>query len=545
MKLSQHKWFMPALSLALTASMFAGCSGGSKAGNSETGQSPPAGSPNSSSTAKAAPTPISFWMGMNPNATVTIKSMNEIAAVQEWEKRSNIKINFQHPAAGAEGEQYNVMLASNNLPDVICNLFGFMPGGYQKLYNDGTIIKLNDLIDNYAPNLKKILEQNPEVVKQLKSDNGDIYGIPHLQLGKYKVFGGMIIRQDWLDELGLKAPETIDEWETVLRAFKEKKGAQIPLLYAAPPKLVLIGSGAPSFIEAFGVTTSMFLDNGTVKYGPIENGYKEFLATFQRWYKEGLIDPDFAANDSKTYDAKVTSGKAGAFFGNIGAGIGRWMPALQQSDPKAKLAAVQFPVLKKGDQPLFTGRSWEWSGFGAVITKANKHPEETVKALDYFFSPEGHMLKNFGIEGQTYTMKDGQPVYTDLILNNPDKLTIAQALAKYMIANYPFAGMSDDRVNDQYYQLQSQKDAVKLYAKYADNTLKVAIPPVNLTSEEAKEFSKIMNDADTYKNEMFVKFIMGTEPLSNFDKFTTQVKKFNIEKAIQIEQDALNRYKSR
>lgn len=511
--------------LILGGTALTGCSGGGKEAEGKQGD---------------GKDPISIWASLNTNVSITLKSMNEITAIKEWEKATGVQTKFEHPAVGAENEQFNVMLASSELPDVM-----FVYGDYSKLYNDGSIIRLNELIDEYAPNLKKVLDENPEVAKQLKADNGDIYAIPHLRLGEYKTFGGMFIRQDWLDELGLEKPETLDEWETVLRAFKEKKGVNAPLLYGAPPKLSTMGPAAANFLEAYGITNTIFLRNGKVAYGPIEPEYKTFLEMFHRWYEEGLIDPDFATNDQKTFDAKILDSQAGAFFTFIGGGVGRYLPALQEKDPKANMTPVQFPVVNKGDEPMFTGRSWEWSGAGATITKSNKRPEETVKALDYFFGEEGHMLKNFGVEGETYTMVDGYPTYTDEILHNPDGLSVVQAMAKHFIANYPFVGEDDDRYNEQYYQLQQQKDAVELFSKYSDNTLEVSIPPISLTTEESNEYSKIMNDITTYRDEMFIKFVMGAEPIDNFDKFVEQIKKFDIDRAIEIQQDAVDRYNAR
>lgn len=239
-----------------------------------------------------------------------------------------------------------------------------------------------------------------------------------------------------------------------------------------------MGPAAANFLEAYGITNTIFLKDGKVVFGPVEPEFKEFLTTFHRWYQEGLIDPDFATNDQKTFDAKILSSQAGAFFTYIGGGIGRYLPALQEKEPEANLTAVQFPVVNKGDEPMFTGRSWEWSGAGATITKSNKHPEETVKALDYFFSEEGHMLKNFGVEGVTYTMKDGYPTYTDEILKNTDGLSVVQAMAKHFIANYPFVGEDDDRYNEQYYQYQQQKDAVTLFR----NTVTIRLRSVYLRS---------------------------------------------------------------
>ncbi|MDQ0872913.1 putative aldouronate transport system substrate-binding protein [Paenibacillus sp. V4I3] len=491
------------------------------------------------------PVKVTLWTPMNPNAKAVVKSLNELPMVKEWAKKTNVTFDFQHSSGNTpqdDIQQYGVMVASNNLPDSMLWSWNSVQGGTSKMFKDGTIIKLNDLIEKNAPNLKKILDANPQIAKQVKSDNGDIYVMPHLkvgQYGQYKTFSGMIIRQDWLEELGLKAPETVDEWETVLKAFKEKKGA-IPFTLNKSTAI-----GGFDFAGAYGVSNAFYIDNGKVKFGPIQPEYKQYLTTMQKWYKEGLIDPDFASNDGKTMDSKVTSGKAGAFYGYIGGSIGTYSPALQKTDPKAKLAPVQYPVLKKGDEPKFVQASWEYDNIGTVITSANKHAAETVKALDYLYSEEGAMLKNFGIEGQTYTKVDGQPKYTDLILKNPDNLPISQAMAKYFIANYGFSGLDDDRYNDQYYQLQSQKDAVKLYAKYANNAYKVLLPPVALTPDEAKESAKIMNDVSTLLSEQVTKVVMGAAKIEDFDKAVEQFKKMNIDRATDIYQAATDRYNKR
>ncbi|MCZ8510912.1 ABC transporter substrate-binding protein [Paenibacillus filicis] len=496
---------------------------------------------------------VSLWTPMNPNAKAVVKSLNELPMVQEWAKKTNVTFDFQHSSGNTpqdDLQQYGVMIASGNLPDAMLWDWKTVQGGTSKMFKDGTIIKLNDLIDKYAPNLKKLMDADPQIAKQIKADNGDIYAMPSIrtgQYGQYKTFSGLVIRQDWLDELGLKSPETVDEWETVLKAFKEKKGA-IPFTFEKSNPISFA-----DFAGAFGVpgissvvnSDSFYIDNGKVKFGPAQPEFKQYLATMQKWYKEGLIDPDFASNDRKTMDAKITSGKAGAFYGFIGSNIGTYMPALTKTDPKAMLAAVQYPVLKKGEEPKFVKASWDVNSVGTVITSANKHAAETVKALDYLYSEEGAMLKNFGIEGQTYTKVNGQPQYTDLILKNPDNLPIAQAMAKYFIANYGFTGLDDDRYNDQYYQLQPQKDAAKVYSKYTKNAYSVMLPQVVLTPEEAKESGKILNDVSTLLTEQITKVIMGAVSVDDYDKTVQQLKKMNIDRAVEIYQAATDRYNKR
>ncbi|MDF2921429.1 MAG: hypothetical protein K0R57_343 [Paenibacillaceae bacterium] len=537
MKSTTQKVCSFGLTVALAAGMLSACSDNSAE------PSPSAGaSTQPTAAASSAPVTISMWAELNANAAAVLSDLNETVSVQEWSKKTNATFKFQHPPAGSK-DAFGLMLATGNLPDVILQNWSWIPGGLSKLKADGDIIALNDLIDKHAPNLKKILDDNPEVMKQLKADNGEIYAIPHLragQYGKYKTFSGLIIRQDWLDELGLQKPETMDEWETVLKAFKEKKGATAPFTMYKDQI-----PGYEDFLGAYGIGMDFYVNNGTVKYGSIEPAFKDYLTTMKRWYDEGLIDRDFVTNDAKTRDAIITSGKSGAFYQFIGSGIGTYTQALQKDNPKAQLTAVQYPVLKKGDKPSFIKRNWEWDSFGAAITKSNKNPAETVKALDYLFSPEGQMLKNFGVEGQTYTMVSGQPVYTDLILKNPNNLSISQAMAKYFQASYPFIGMDDDRYNDQLYTNNAQKDALKIFSEYGDNATKVLLPPISLTPEESDQLSKIVTNAKTYRDEMVVKIMLGVEPLSSIDKMVEQLKKMDIEKAVKINQDALNRYNTR
>jgi putative aldouronate transport system substrate-binding protein len=495
----------------------------------------------------AEPVQLKLWHPLNPNAQAVVQSLSDVAMVQEWEKKTNVKFDFEHPTGtGADAQQqFGVMVASNVLPDLIVWNMSNFQGGPAKLYQDGTIIKLNDLIDQHAPNLKKILEENPLIAKQIKADNGDIYVFPNLKVGdhgKYKTFSGQMIRKDWLDELGLQLPETIDEWELVLKTIKEKKGV-IP--YTSEKDMLLGSKSSMDFIGAYGIGKDFYLNGDKIQYGPLQPAFKDYLARMQKWYQEGLIDPDYASNDNKAKEAKITSGKAAATFGYIGGSMGAWLPSLQQADPKAMLSAVQYPVLNKGDEPKFTETGWDYSNTGAVITSANKNPEATIKALDYLFSEEGAMLKNFGIDGTTYTLVDGQPKFTDLIMKNPDGLPIGQAMAKNFIANYPFPGPDDDRYNDQYYSLDVQKEAVKAYAKFAKNSASVLIPPVSLTPEEASEFSKIMTDVDTYRSEIVTKLIMGTSSLDSFDKAIEQFKKMGIERAIEIQQAAFDRFNKR
>ncbi|MFC0215291.1 extracellular solute-binding protein [Paenibacillus chartarius] len=491
---------------------------------------------------------LSYWAEIVPNLVGVKSSLAEVPFFQEWQKKTGVKLNITSPVVNQSKEGLNIMLASGNLPDMIEYNWLDFPGGPEKAIKDGYILKLNDLIDKYAPNYKKYLKEHPDVDKMAKTDNGSYYSFPFVRgADELKVYQGPMLRKDWLDELGLQTPTTIDEWYTVLKAFKEKKGAAAPLSFiSAPRTLENLYGGA--FIGAFGINRTFYLDNGQIKFGPAQPEYKEFLATFRKWYSEGLIDKNIATVDTKAIDANITSGATGATIGNAGGGIGKWAPLLTAKDPKAVLAPAPYPVLKKGDTPKFGQKDFAFIGNSGgsagmvAISATSKHAELAVKLLDYGYSEEGNMFFNFGTEGVSYKMENGYPKFTDLIMKNPDKLAPAQALSLNTRGNYNGPFVQDKRVMEQYYALQEQKDALKVWQTEND---KYVLPPVTATPEESSELAKIMTDVDTLIDEMTLKIIMGAEPVESFDKYMEKLKSLKLDRAIEIKKAALDRYNKR
>lgn len=531
------------IATSLMATLLAACGGKEEAKGTS-----PAGTTGTSATGSPAPTAVpypsslTYWVALNGNAAATMKNYNEIAAYKELEKKTGTKVDFQHPPVGQEKDQFNLMIASGNLPDVIEYGWSSAPKGPDSLIKDKRIIRLNELIAKNAPNLTKLLNERPELRKMITTDEGNIYVMPFLMgddlLG---VVNGPVIRQDWLDKVNLQVPKTIADWEKMLSAFRDTdlngngKKDEIPYLYSL---------GDTDFnnnlIGAWGITSEFYQENGTVKYGPIQPQFKEYLTTMAKWYKEGLIDKDYATTDGKLKDAKVTSNQLGAFTGYAGSGVGKYID-LMKADKSFKLVGAPYPSLASGGKPI--GQySFPFSGIGAAISSNAKNPEQIVKWLDYKYGAEGHLLFNFGIEGVSYKMENGQPKYTDLILKNPDNLPIAQAMAKYFIAAWSGPILQDKRYIEQFYVLPEQSNAQRAWMQADHSKL---MPPISLTSEESSKTASIMNDVKTYRDEMVNKFIMGAEPIENFDKFVNTIKGMGIDTALKARQDALTRYNSR
>ncbi len=470
-------------------------------------------------------------------ATVLGGDMNKNLYWQEMEKRTNVHIEFVNPPAGQEQDNLNLIIASQKYPDLMQLGDQGYTGGWDKAISDKFIIRLNELIDQYAPNYKAAFESSPDMNRDVRTDEGNIPGFFQLAPGPLgATFYGMVVRKDWLDDLGLAIPETYDEWHTMLTAFKTQKGAVAPLLLPA--------NGLPAFdvfTAGYDVGAAFINVGGTVKYSPIEQGYKDYLTTMHQWYVEGLIDPDFATKkEFLPAISYTTTGKTGAWW-DVTPMMSMEKMMGAQKDPKYALAAVPSPAKTKGQtQHLFQSSTRTGGAFFAVTT-ACKDPATAVRWMDYPFSPEGSTLAMYGIEGTTYAVVDGKPQRTDLILKNPDGLSQQQATFKYL------RWQMGDTLADPLIDVQPGSDNAIYDAAWKMNNDGAYIWPSKaaLSTEEGAQYSQIMGDITTYVGEMTTKFIVGTEPLADYDAFVSTIKSMKIDDAIALQQGALDRYLAR
>ncbi|UQZ86301.1 Lipoprotein LipO precursor [Paenibacillus konkukensis] len=540
-KYSKKKTIGIAVSVVVaSASMLTACSGSKEnAGQTGTGNS------TATPAAEAGKYPVNTtetltsWEQINNNLLTFVPNLADSPFGKQLEKDTGIKVKYSHPADGQSKEQFNLLIASNNLPDVIeYDWNNAYPGGPEKAIADKVILPLNDLIDKQAPNLKKLLQQDKELDKMLKTDSGKYYVFPMIRPDNGLVFRGPMIRKDWLDELNLQVPTTIDEWYTVLKAFKEKKGATAPFTAQYSNEFNV----QDAFIGAYHTANRYYVDDqGKVRYGPIDPQFKDALSLLRQWYAEGLIDKDFALNtDSKAYDSKMLSNASGATVGLLSGGMGKWMESGKKQDPKFQLVAAPYPTLKKGERAFIGQRDFKFNPIASkAVTTAAKDPELAVKWLDYAYSEKGSMLFNFGIEGESYTMKDGKPTFTDKITKDP-KYNLQQMVTQYTKPNGPFLGDARKSFNT----FKEQDDAVGIWEQTdaAKHVLPLFITP---TVEESKEVAKINTAIASYKEEMFVKFVMGKEPLDKFDDYVKRIKEMGSDKVTKIYQDAYDRYNKR
>lgn len=267
--------------------------------------------------------------------------LNNTSFFQELENRTNIHIDWITSLSNLQIKN-RFEQNSDSVPDLIG------AGNFSSIYgnisaddaiNRGDICDLTELIPKYAPNYYKIIQQK-DIKDIAYTDSGRIAAVYSIKQNSQKPWCGLQIRKDWLDELGLDVPVTYDDWETVLTAFKEKKGATAPLWIAYNGY-----AQDESLNSGFGISYGFFQVDGKVFYGPAEQGWKDYLTLMNRWYQKGLLDVDYMTGNSVYADGKmIASGTSGAWFGMY-----TMSSDLSAKDPDIEVVAVSPPKLNEND----------------------------------------------------------------------------------------------------------------------------------------------------------------------------------------------------
>ena len=264
--------------------------------------------------------PVLNYIGGNiawdPNSELTNSLLQDLTGYQmEY---------FVLPADEPE-KKLNMDLASGTEYDIV----RMEPSWFDKLAAQNALLPLNDLIEQYGPNIKKYCL--PELFETTTRD-GKIYGIPSPTPG-CGVYWGIAIRQDILDEMGLEIPTDVEQLYTCLKEIKDKK-EMIPLT-TSEPVLSHIAS-------AFGLSTYFREIDGKLVAQPEQEGMPEYLKFMNKLYMEGLLDPDFPTNKAENVREKFTSGQAAALLMTYGSQTppAIIMPALRENLPSAKLTFI-------------------------------------------------------------------------------------------------------------------------------------------------------------------------------------------------------------
>jgi len=485
---------------------------------------------------------LSIWCAWSNNY---LEDPNEMIAQQRLEELTNVHINYTHVTLQEATEKYGLLLASGDYPDI--TMQNNYPGGMEKGVEDGVYIDLTDYVNNCMPNYKAMMDSNEGVARDCITDNQryiQIYSINGNDEGinLERAYLGLAIRKDWLDELGLEIPVTIEDWHTVLTAFKEQKGATAPLMLGKDGFM-----STNAFLTAYGVLQEYFIKDGKVQFGPVTEGYRQYVELMRQWYSEGLVDPDFTANNSSDtmpldYVANDKTG-AGQFLSGWMGDYMRTGFGMTQNE-EFFLTGVQPPVQNEGDTS-YTNFTSATTGVAAAITSNCKNPELACRWLDFLYTKEGIDAKNYGREGETYTVDaNGNYQWTDFVMNNPDGYTKSDA-ANLVTSSFTLVGFYNWEAIEKFDGSHDGDVSLIKDAWSIADTSMIYPEPASMTESEGTEYSSIYTNIETLVDEMTIKFITGAESLDGYDNFVEQLNTYGLQTCLDIKQAAYDRYINR
>lgn len=483
--------------------------------------------------------PVTLRM-VSPKAALA-PEFSEMEIFKRLEKDTNVKIEWENIPDTDYTEKKNLLVASGNLPDAFYAA-GFSDYELVNYGKDGTIIPLEDLIDQYAPNLKALFERRPDIKSAITAPDGHIYGLPSWEennLGTNPFFH--VINKAWLDKLGLNMPETLDEYTAALVAFKTQdpngngKADEIPLSFMHMQWCMDIGG----IFGAFGLPDNMehrIVRDGKVIFTATQPEYKEALKYFhEKWYKQGLIDPESFTQDAAQYLAKgkTTDETLGSYiWWEVEEVVGT-----DRSKDYALLSPLKGP---NGDQLIGRGNGGGPARGAFVITKANNYPEITMRWIDEQYEPYMAAQIHWGPLDVVFE-KDANGKLVNLPL--PEGTSAGEFRQKVAPgAGGPGVIAIEDlgKVVDLEPRAQQRvKDLEKYYDPYME---KENYPSIFFNPDELDKINRIESELLKYANTQRGKFIVDGGVDENWDSYVKTLEKMGLNELMEIYQAGLDRY---
>ncbi|MDD6023875.1 MAG: extracellular solute-binding protein [Oscillospiraceae bacterium] len=481
------------------------------------------------------PTTLTYWQAWPPFLSA-ISEPQDAAMFAKLEEATGVKLEITAVSTETSGDDFMLRCASNDLTDLVQKAAENYTGGGTKAIEDEIIVDLLPLLEEYSYNYWNIMMEDPNFYKNVVNDEGMVPSLIGMYADDYYTDQGFWIRQDLLDKTGKEIPTTIDELDEVLAAFKD---------LGLTDGLVVLSQGNFDLLaRAYDANDKMV--DGKYESRALSDNMKDYLKKMNEYYEAGYINADFVTynwSDTKPPEDVIYNDMGGIFNEDVASIAGYY---LSTTNPEFEVAPLAQIRLKEGDI-LDTGFIGVKAADKYTLSMSTQCEEEqlAIQFMDYLFSEEGFVLANYGIEGDTYTVENGEYKFTDLILNNPQGFDWQLCQSLYINPGFPC--LTDLHVQEMTYN-DAQKAAVPTWVGAYDSC-EGTTPNGNwlsYTVEESERRADLQTDIETYQEEMRLKFITGQADIdATWDEYCNTLKEMGIEELWEIEAAAIDRYNNK
>lgn len=487
---------------------------------------------------------FTMWHDFVPPLADYMDGMQDNLAYQTMEGRTGVHMDITSVSKDSAATALALVIASGDYPNLIDGFAGYYGQGIDTAIDAEIILDLAEYKE-LLPNYFTLVDAREEYAKETYTDSGSM-GLAYTLNQKHVVESGLVLRKDWLDQLDMELPVTYDDFTEVLTAMHNTFGGYFWTTYMGDDitKSISAGFGITAFNN--GSETYFEQIDGNVVFSPLQEGYLEYVTLMNQWYQAGILYPDFVSGTgTTTCDADLMGSGQISMVSTPAGPMDQFYSVA--SDDSFDLAAVARPVKEEGDI-IHQGSSnvmASSNGFSVCtsIDPSDDNFEILMKWLDYWYTEDGSILANYGIEGETFDYDaDGNPVLGELMVNNPDGLALTLCMNRYTLFVGSFV---NDNTRTQVNYTPKQAECVAVWSEDDGDGAYVYPQNVSLTTEESDKFNSSYNDIATYVASETLGFITGSVPLTEYDNFCKTIESMGIDELIAVYQDALNRYNAR
>ena len=487
------------------------------------------------------PITYSYWICYAPFAAdlVNTDTLEGILVLDTIQEISGIHFDFTTANGAADRDNFNLMVAAGDYCDIIFDM-SYYSTGLEGAVEEGIIQDLADVLPEKCPTYWSYLTKDTSTLMAAYTDSGYMPTICALtpEVGQEVV--GPVLRKDWLDEFGMDMPETYDDLYDYLEAAYTEKGAMMEL-QSTDGISVDLGYGENLSLGEYEVI------DGQVEYALGTERLKNYLSLMNRLYTAGIISQDFfsSSNSDLSSQARMDFGSGSNSFLSVAANNTSdiMMNVTEDSFEMAVMPYVSADGATENHVGAGTLLGMMKDSDAWAFSADCDDIDPLLDLVEYLFSDDAYLLTNYGVEGETYTLdENGDPSYTDLIINNPDGLSYFFASYVYATnAAWSFVPFLNDMsrtfydFNDNQWQvyedLKSLSDCACNYPDYAV-----------MTTDESSEYASIESDLSTYVDSMILAFIVGSSNLeADFDAYLDTLYDMGLQDMLDLKQAAYDR----
>ncbi len=471
------------------------------------------------------------------------------------EEITGVNIEYLMVTAATRGENFSVLIAADELPDIMSQAGYFYKGVFKEgITEEKYFVNLYDYRD-YMPNYIY------EVMKDAKTDvavynavflEDDIIGSFYcLKDAKYPS-NGLFVRGDWLKKIGMSRDDIVtwDDTYEMLKAFKSQIDTAIhpAILFSN-----LAGSNHWICFDTVDSTNASMLTqmvdaDGKVYVGNTNFRDEAYMTEINKWFMEGIFDPNWASFPNMTADG-FRQRWLGDQFGYVALAVSDVVGEQGViDDPDTSWMPVADPVLREG-QTLHVGSrlSRLYYGSACVSTKCD-NIELAITWLDWRYSPTGSEVMSYGAEGYAWEYNEkGEKEVSEFIYNNPEKqYNITMLTLCY--SNNTICDPGLDLVTA-HYKYPAGEKVIECYQYYIDtrNNDEAYIWPSGLTlsAEQSAAAGALAGDLNTYIAENYLAFVDGSVPMSKWADYEAGLEAIGLSDYIAIYQEVYDAYKAK